>query len=132
MKQYKLLISVILIVIAAVFCSIILDGTPKQLPGVTLESKTLLHTLRAGFLVAVALGLLAVLKQAKLEELPIEIGTYGFRYREVDRLSGEERQVIDRLENAEQQQDKINKDLYHSIDILEQRISKLESLQKGK
>ena len=65
--------------LVAVWVSLI-EGTPRHLPGVALDSAVLLHAERALALVAVAIAALSVLAQAVRGRLPIELSTSGLRY----------------------------------------------------
>ena len=58
----------------------VIEGTPRQLPGVALGSAVLLHAERALALLAVTVAALSILVQAARGRLPIELSTSGLRY----------------------------------------------------
>ena len=58
----------------------VIEGTPRHLPGVALDSAVLLHAERALALLAVAVAAVSILVQAARDRLPIELSTSGLRY----------------------------------------------------
>ena len=64
----------------ACIASSLIEGRPRQLPGVALGSAVLLHAERSLALVAVAVAALSIAGQAARGRLPIELSTSGLRY----------------------------------------------------
>ena len=58
----------------------VIEGTPRHLLGVALDSPVLLHAERALALLAVAVAAVSILVQAARGRLPIELSTSGLRY----------------------------------------------------
>jgi hypothetical protein len=66
--------------LAVVVLISILEGTPRQLPAVALDSTVLLHALRAGALFATGLAVATVLARAATGRLPTMLSTSGIGY----------------------------------------------------
>jgi hypothetical protein len=58
----------------------LIEGRPRQLPGVALGSTVLLHAERSVALLALTVGALSIVVQAARGRLPIELSTSGLRY----------------------------------------------------
>jgi hypothetical protein len=58
----------------------VVEGHPRQLPGVALGSPVLLHAERALALAAVVVAMVSIGVQAARGRLPIELSTSGLRY----------------------------------------------------
>src|SRR5215217_5566106 len=58
----------------------LIEGRPRQLPGVALDSAVLLHAERSLALFAVLVATLSVGVQAARGRLPVELSTSGLRY----------------------------------------------------
>ena len=58
----------------------LIEGRPRQLPGVALGSAVLLHAERALALMAVIVATLSIGVQAARGRLPVELSTSGLRY----------------------------------------------------
>lgn len=72
-----------LVVLAAVVACVmvtLIEGRPRQLPGVALGSVVVLHAERALALLAVIVATLSIGVQAARGRLPIELSTSGLRY----------------------------------------------------
>jgi hypothetical protein len=75
----RLLAAIAVVVVACVAVSLI-EGRPRQLPGVSLGSAVLLHAERTLALLALTVALLSIVMHAARGRLPIELSTSGLRY----------------------------------------------------
>ena len=71
--------AVVVLAVAAAVASLV-EGTPRRLPGVALDSPVLLHAERCLALIAVVIAALSVLARAARGRLPVELSTSGLRY----------------------------------------------------
>ena len=69
-----------LLLLVACVAATLIEGAPRGLPGVALDSAVLLHAERALALLAVTVGGLSVVLQAARGKLPVELSTSGLRY----------------------------------------------------
>ena len=65
--------------IAAV-CVSVLEGAPRRLPGIALESVVLFYAERALALIAITIAIASVVAHAARGRLPVELSTSGLRY----------------------------------------------------
>jgi hypothetical protein len=79
MSRRVLTVAVIGTLVACVAITLI-EGRPRQLPGVALGSPVLLHAERALALTSVVVAMLSIGAQAARGRLPIEMSTSGLRY----------------------------------------------------
>jgi hypothetical protein len=68
------------VVLLACIAVSLIEGRPRQPPGVALGSSVLLHAERSLALLAVTVGALSIVVQAARGRLPIELSTSGLRY----------------------------------------------------
>lgn len=76
----RLLAAVVLAAIVACVVATLIEGRPRQLPGVALGSAVLLHAERALALLVVSVATLSIGVQAARGRLPVELSTSGLRY----------------------------------------------------
>ena len=100
------------LLVAAILVSVI-EGTPRTLPGVALDSPVLLHAERVLALVGVVIAALSVLAQAARGRLPVELSTSGLRY--------EAEAADDAAAAVDQLQDQFD-DLAAIVDALAERL----------
>jgi hypothetical protein len=67
-------------VLLACIATSLIEGRPRQLPGVALGSAVLLHAERSLAPVAVTVAALSIVGHAARGRLPIELSTSGLRY----------------------------------------------------
>jgi hypothetical protein len=67
-------------VLVACLAVSLLEGGPRQVPGVALGSVVLLHAERTLALLAVTVGALSIVGHAARGRLPVELSTSGLRY----------------------------------------------------
>jgi hypothetical protein len=77
--RHRRLVAVAVVVLACVAVSVI-EGRPRQLPGVALGSAVLLHAERTLALLAVIVAALSIAIHAARGRLPVELSTSGLRY----------------------------------------------------
>jgi hypothetical protein len=76
----RLLAVVAGVVLLACVAVSLIEGRPRQPPGVALGSSVLLHAERGLALLAVTVGALSIVVHAARGRLPIELSTGGLRY----------------------------------------------------
>jgi|tagenome__1003787_1003787.scaffolds.fasta_scaffold19903100_3 hypothetical protein len=80
MKRRLLIAAAAVAVVSACLAASLIEGHPRQLPGVALSSVILLHADRALALLAVMVAALSIAVHAARGRLPIELSTSGLRY----------------------------------------------------
>ena len=65
---------------AASIAATLVEGTPRDLPGVALGSPVLLHAERALAVLGVVVAMVSILVQAARGRLPVELSASGLRY----------------------------------------------------
>ena len=76
----RLLAPAVIGVLVACVTVTLIEGRPRQLPGVALDSPVLLHAERALALFAVVIAIVSIAVQAARGRLPVELSTSGLRY----------------------------------------------------
>jgi len=79
MNRRLLAVAVVGALVACVTVTLI-EGRPRRLPGVALNSPVLLHAERALALFAVVIAIVSIAVQAARGRLPVELSTSGLRY----------------------------------------------------
>jgi hypothetical protein len=77
----QLTLSLVLLLAAAVVVSLI-EGAPRELPGVALGSDVLLHVERTAAIFAIVVAMASVLREAARGRLPTQLTTGGLAYEE--------------------------------------------------
>jgi len=112
MNRRLLALAVVGALVACVTVTLI-EGRPRQLPGVALNSPVLLHAERALALFAVIIAIVSIAVQAARGRLPVELSTSGLRY---------EAEAADRAAAAAAELQEQYDDLLAVVDALADRL----------